>query len=120
MKLLGIFVRFEREKKTVSAMIKLYCREVHKSQNLCCDCQELKDYALLRLDKCPFGYDKPICNKCTIHCFSKEMREKIREVMRFAGPRMITKHPILALFHIWDSKIEPKILPKKALKSLNS
>jgi hypothetical protein len=28
------------------------------------------------------------------------MREAIRTVMRFAGPRMLLSHPILALFHV--------------------
>lgn len=108
-----LFNRLVREKKTVSVMIDLYCQDNHKTHLLCSECDELKEYAFKRLDNCPFGYEKPICNKCSVHCYSKEKREKIREVMRYAGPRMIKKHPILAIFHIWDSKIEPKILPKK-------
>jgi len=28
------------------------------------------------------------------------MRERIREVMRYAGPRMISKHPIMAFGHL--------------------
>jgi hypothetical protein len=30
------------------------------------------------------------------------MKEKIRAVMRYAGPLMIYRHPILALFHFID------------------
>jgi hypothetical protein len=32
------------------------------------------------------------------------MRERIREVMRYAGPRMPLRHPILSIFHFIDGK----------------
>jgi hypothetical protein len=28
------------------------------------------------------------------------MRERIRQVMRYAGPRMLFNHPILSVFHL--------------------
>ena len=31
------------------------------------------------------------------------MRTRIKEVMRYAGPRMLFRHPVLALLHHWDS-----------------
>ncbi len=114
--MLHLFNRIAREKKTVNAMINLYCKDNHKNDSLCTDCTELRDYAYQRLDNCYFAHEKPVCNKCTVHCYSREKREKIRNIMRYAGPRMIKKHPILAVFHIWDSNIEPKILPRKVKK----
>jgi hypothetical protein len=30
------------------------------------------------------------------------MREKVRGVMRYSGPRMTFRHPVLALFHFID------------------
>ncbi len=30
------------------------------------------------------------------------MREKIRRVMRYAGPRMLLRHPVMALLHMVD------------------
>ncbi len=51
--------RIRREKKTVDAMIKLYCRKHHEADGeLCPECQELHDYALLRLTNCPFQENK--------------------------------------------------------------
>ena len=38
----------------------------------------------------------------------KDMREKIREVMRFSGPRMIFPHPVMAIRHVIESKKEKK------------
>jgi hypothetical protein len=99
-KVFFIKARIKREKKTVSVMIRLYCHLKHHSGNeLCESCDRLHIYALKRLDHCQFGIDKPICAKCPVHCYKPEMREKIREIMRFSGPRMIVYHPLMALMH---------------------
>lgn len=89
------------EKKTVGKMIQLYCEAKHNtSDSLCTDCYYLNQYAEKRLEKCKFGENKPNCQDCPIHCYQLEMRNKIQEVMRFSGPRIIFKHPILAIKHI--------------------
>jgi hypothetical protein len=96
--------RMVREKRTIASMIDLYCRGQHNSQDgLCSECTELRDYAFCRLDRCPFGADKPACAKCPIHCYKPEMRAKVKEVMRYAGPRMMLHHPVLSLLHQLDS-----------------
>lgn len=94
--------RLHRERKTIRVMIEMYCAQNHHSSHLCDDCQELLDYAMFRIDKCPFKIDKPTCAKCPIHCYQPDMRLRVRQVMRFAGPRMILYYPILAVMHIWD------------------
>ncbi len=99
----------EREKEIVSLMIRLYCRKNHKAgKPLCPDCQELTRYAIERSDKCPFMETKTFCSNCRVHCYRKDMRERIRKVMAFSGPRMIWHHPILALRHLIESKKEKK------------
>lgn len=96
--------RIAREKRTVAAMIAIYCRRRHGShRSLCPECAELRQYAFRRLDRCRFGDAKPTCAQCAIHCYKPEMREKIKQVMRFAGPRMLLRHPVLALLHQWDN-----------------
>lgn len=96
--------RLEREKETVQKMIILYCQRQSHTENgvLCAECQGLLDYALLRIEKCPFGVDKPTCANCTVHCYQSTMREKIRQVMRYSGPRMLIFHPRLAVLHLMD------------------
>lgn len=90
----------EGEKKVVEKMIKIYCKANHNvEQMICDDCQELNNYATRRLENCPFGNNKPTCSTCSIHCYKKDMRLQIKEVMRFAGPRMILKHPIATISH---------------------
>ena len=104
----------EREKKTVALMIRLYCNRQHGSKNiLCSECQALHDYAMLRSDKCPFMDTKTFCSNCRVHCYKKDMREKIREVMRFSGPRMILYHPVMATRHVIESRKEKKRLEKE-------
>ncbi|WP_444550806.1 nitrous oxide-stimulated promoter family protein [Candidatus Magnetomonas plexicatena] len=102
--------RIKLEKKTVGKMIALYCRKNHKTadKTLCPDCQSLHDYSQLRLDRCIFQDNKPNCSHCTIHCYKPDMRVKIKEVMRFSGPRMILRNPILALLHSLDGIIRRK------------
>lgn len=94
--------RLRRERHTIRVMIEMYCHQQHHSDHLCDDCQGLLDYAMSRIDKCPFKADKPTCAKCPVHCYKPEMRERVRQVMRFSGPRMILQHPTLALMHMWD------------------
>ena len=104
----------EREKHTVALMIRLYCKKKHGTKKILCpECEALTEYAMMRSDKCPFMETKTFCSNCRVHCYKPEMREKIREVMRFSGPRMIFSHPIMAVRHVIESKKEKKRLEKE-------
>lgn len=95
--------RLARERRTISVMIHMYCRAQHNhAGGLCAECTELEAYAQQRVEKCPFGWRKPACANCPIHCYKPEMRGKVRRVMRYAGPRMLLWHPLLALLHLVD------------------
>lgn len=101
----------QKEKKTIAAMIEIYCKGNHKCDgSLCADCRQLLEYAKKRLDNCPFGNGKGACSKCTIHCYKPRMRQKIKAVMRYSGRRMTLKHPVLAVKHLWKEKFT---LPKR-------
>lgn len=97
----------EREKRIVSQMIALYCKKQHHTKTgLCPECGALDSYARQRSDKCPFMETKTFCSNCKVHCYKPEMREKIRAVMRFSGPRMLFHHPIMAVRHVLETKRE--------------
>ena len=101
----------QQEKQMVSQMIALYCRRKHHTKgDLCPDCAALSRYACMRSDRCPFMETKTFCSNCRVHCYQPEMREKIREVMRFSGPRMIFYHPVAAIRHVVETKREKKRL----------
>jgi hypothetical protein len=95
--------RIQRERQTLEAMIRLYCAAQHGGP-LCDACRELLDYAQGRLERCPFRAAKPTCARCPIHCYKPAMRDQVKRVMRFAGPRMLYRHPWLAVRHWLDSR----------------
>ncbi len=105
------------EEKTVGKMIALYCRKMHApgESKLCEQCQNLLDYARKRIIKCPYGRQKPVCSRCKVHCYQQQKREEIRQVMRYAGPRMIYHSPLLALRYLCRKLFlpEPKLNNKK-------
>ncbi len=108
--------RMTREARTIEAMIRIYCRGQHGTQEgLCPECEALQDYAGLRLEKCPYQENKTTCAKCPVHCYRPAMREQIRAVMRYAGPRMLWRHPVLAILHLLvDSRREaPGLAPAR-------
>ncbi len=88
-------------------MIDMYCLANHRKETLCVECAELLSYAMTRLDACPYGEEKPTCANCAVHCYSGGHRERVREVMRFSGPRMIYTHPLLAVSHLLDGRRRP-------------
>jgi hypothetical protein len=110
--------RLRREQRTIEAMLHIWCdaHVLHMQDEpgeLCGGCEALFDYASYRLFKCPYGEEKPVCRNCRIHCYTKVLREKMQAVMRFAGPRMLFKHPILAIRHMRDGKrIAPRLEKK--------
>ncbi len=107
--------RIIRENKTVQAMIHIYCRGQHGAgDELCPECSELLDYTRERLARCPFQEGKTTCANCAIHCYKHDMRERIRVVMRYAGPRMLYRHPILALLHLLDGLRKEPVRPERA------
>ena len=109
----GIEKKRRKEQYVVGEMIRLYCGKKHKEADrqkgrLCPECQELLDFARHRSEKCPFMENKTFCSNCKVHCYKPEMHEKIRQVMRFSGPRMLFYHPILAVWHVVCSVREKK------------
>lgn len=97
--------RIQQEKKVVEKMIRLYCRKCEGNSALCRECRDVLDYAMARLDHCRWGNDKPTCKKCTVHCYRPDMKERIRKIMRWSGPRMIIYHPIDAIAHLLRERL---------------
>lgn len=97
--------RIEREKRTVSIMVEMYCSRFHDIKGgLCESCESLKQYALWQTENCRFGDIKPVCSACTVHCYRRDKRQQIRDVMHYAGPRMIVRHPVIAIMRLLDKK----------------
>lgn len=99
----------EREARTLALMIRRFCRDHHQGRDgLCSECQALLAYAQRRLRLCPFQENKTTCGNCPRHCYAPGQRRKIQDVMRYAGPRMLLSHPLLALAHLIDGLRKPR------------
>ena len=113
------FLRRARSLKTIETMVRMYCRG-HRHEGrapLCSDCGALLEYATRRLERCVFGDAKPTCANCVVHCYKADMREQMRVVMRWAGPRMMLRHPIMGIAHLIDERRPVPTLPSKPAKS---
>jgi hypothetical protein len=112
--------RLARELKTIRAMLAIYCRGHHGgadgADGFCADCRKLADYAANRLMHCPYGAEKPTCVNCPVHCYAPRQREEARVMMRYAGPRMLKSHPILAIRHLIDGKRPAPLKPEAVAK----
>ena len=99
--------RLARERRTMAAMVRIYCRDRHATASgFCAACREFLQYADVRLERCRFGEAKPTCAKCPVHCYQRERREQARVIMRHAGPRMLWEHPVMSLRH-WLDGLRP-------------
>lgn len=102
--------RRAREMRTISQMIALYCaahhsggartERAHCGEALCPECAQLDAYAVERTARCRNMAVKTSCDECPNRCYQPEMRERIRTVMRYAGPRMLRTHPLAAIRHL--------------------
>lgn len=106
-------VRRMRELKTIATMVRMYCRSHgHEPRRpLCASCTTLLEYSTRRLDRCVFGDAKPTCANCVVHCYRADMREQIRMVMKWAGPRMLFRHPLMAILHLCHGRRPAPALP---------
>ncbi|BDM66013.1 hypothetical protein NFHSH190041_34650 [Shewanella sp. NFH-SH190041] len=104
----------EQEYQTIAAMVNLYCRKHHGKNSPCDECQQFLHYVRMRLDRCPYGTAKPTCNRCPVHCYKPAEKAQAKTIMRFAGPRMLLHHPLLAIKHLWHERRPAPGLPPKA------
>lgn len=90
----------KKDQLILEEFVGLYCGGQHHSSNgeLCADCRDLLDYAMQRLERCPQD-PKPACKHCEIHCYKPAYREKVREVMRYSGKRLILRGRFDLLWH---------------------
>ena len=103
---------------------RIYCRGVHRAADrsplvsdaaglgvygrkppeVCGECADLLRYAEKRRAYCPKD-PRPFCSYCDTHCYTAEMRERMREVMRYAGPRsLLHGHAIDGVKHLIEGR----------------
>ncbi|HOW17472.1 MAG TPA: nitrous oxide-stimulated promoter family protein [Phycisphaerae bacterium] len=108
-----------RDLKTLAIFIDVYCehRHVHAEKKrvalkthdveaiagkpivLCEACRKLLAHAFVKRSNCPMN-PKPACKKCPNHCYHPSYRQRIREVMRFSGRRLVLSGRLDYLYHL--------------------
>jgi hypothetical protein len=82
----------EKQFELLNKFIETYCKHHHDPENgeLCAECTELRDYARVRLEKCPYD-PKPKCKDCETHCYKPVHRKQVKEVMKFSGMHFVKR-----------------------------
>ena len=105
-----------KDLKVLALFTAVYCRAHHsgaehlepaeselrelgpEGHHLCGECREFLQYAFTRRLRCPLD-PKPICKHCSLHCYRPGHRERVREIMRFSGRRLISRGRLDLLWH---------------------
>jgi hypothetical protein len=116
--------RARADTRLLGDFARIYCRGVHKTASrtplvsdaaelgvygrrppeVCEECAALLRYAERRRAFCPKD-PKPFCSHCDTHCYSAQLRDRMREVMRYAGPRSVLHgHAIDGVRHLIEGR----------------
>lgn len=106
-----------KDLRTLARFIQVYCHAKHDVRNIgeielqpelqprpgrkstiCRECSDLLEHGIRKRTLCPLD-PKPSCKKCHIHCYGKEYRQKIREIMSFSGRKLLLRGRIDYLWH---------------------
>ncbi len=93
----------KKDIRLIGKFVEVYCNGKHGDisrspfllpedlgqRRVCSDCATFMKYAVSKRVKCPLEAEKPSCKHCRIHCYSKEQREKVREIMSYSGRKLM-------------------------------
>lgn len=68
-------------------------------RKICTECADFMEYAVTKRIKCPLEAEKPSCKHCRIHCYAKEQRDKVREIMAYSGRKLMLRGRLDYVWH---------------------
>lgn len=94
----------DKDRKTLEAIGRIYCAAHHEDAKkdeagLCASCRETVERTFERASACPFGHEGN-CQDCEVHCQRGDAQRRIREMMRYAAPRMTVRHPLMTFDYL--------------------
>lgn len=103
----------KKDIKLIGKFVEVYCAGKHAAVErspfslpeglgrclMCSECAEFMSYAVTRRLKCPLEAEKPTCKHCRIHCYGKQQRDKIREVMAYSGRKLMMRGRLDYVWH---------------------
>ena len=96
-------VRSQRELNTVKAMIRLYCKTLHRGAVMCSECESLIEYVEERVTGCRLGEQKPSCMHCIGHCYQSAKRLQMIHILRWSYPHYFWRHLFRAIHFKLDN-----------------
>lgn len=90
-----------KEKENIRKTFGAYCNANHETSGgkLCPKCTALLTNVLLKIQRCPYGIGKPICDSCETPCFGEKTTTEFLAVMKAGQKKMYFSHPIMAVKH---------------------
>lgn len=90
-----------KEKENIRKTFGAYCNANHNTSDdkLCPKCTALLTSVMLKIQRCPYGLGKPICDKCDTSCFGEEITNNFLKVMHAGQKKMRFSHPMMAIRH---------------------
>jgi hypothetical protein len=103
----------KKDIRLIGKFVEVYCAGKHQTaehasitlsadlgeRSLCKECEAFLEYAVAKRLKCPLEAEKPSCKHCRIHCYDKSHREKVREIMSYAGRKLMMRGRLDYLWH---------------------
>ena len=103
----------KKDIRLIGKFVEVYCAGKHRDAerspialptglgecNLCPECASFLEYSVSKRLKCPLEAEKPSCKHCRIHCYGKDQREKMREIMAYAGRKLMMRGRLDYVWH---------------------
>ncbi|MHB8056469.1 MAG: nitrous oxide-stimulated promoter family protein [Desulfuromonadaceae bacterium] len=103
----------KKDIRLIGKFVEVYCSGKHHAaarvsitlpadlgaRSLCQECGSFLEYAVAKRLKCPLEAEKPTCKHCCIHCYDQLHREKVRQIMSYAGRKLLMRGRLDYLWH---------------------
>ena len=90
-----------KEKANIRKAFGIYCHSHHgtSGDKLCPKCTALLATVMTKMNRCPYGITKPICDRCERPCFGAKQTQEFLKIMDSTSKRMFLRHPMMSVKH---------------------
>ncbi|MBQ9488105.1 MAG: nitrous oxide-stimulated promoter family protein [Selenomonadaceae bacterium] len=90
-----------KEKENIRKTFGVYCNSNHGTSDgkLCPKCTALLTTVMLKIQRCPYGISKPVCDNCETPCFGEDATNNFLDVMKSERKKMFLAHPLMTIKH---------------------
>lgn len=90
-----------KERENIRKTFATYCNGNHGTSDgkLCPKCTALLTTVMLKIQRCPYGISKAVCDSCETPCFGEEATKNFLEIMKSSRKKMFLSHPLMTIKH---------------------